>query len=205
MTTPLIHKQLLAQLGVALSYPDARWRSGLEALEPLAAAHGSSLDAVERFIAEQGPVDLDALAEIYTRTFDVAPSCIPYLSIHLFGEESFRRASLMSGLNESLTKAGVDLGNELPDHLAVVLRAAPALPAELWEDLLEFVMRAAVHAMVEAFTESNNPYRWLLRAVQDVVGPATEEDLERLAIARREYASLKRAAAAKTGAACGGS
>ena len=204
MVTPMTHRLLLARLGEALDYPDGRLRPRLDALSPLTRAHGPSAAAVDGFLAELAGYELAALSEIYTRTFDVAPICVPYLSIHLFGEESFRRASLMSGLSESLAEAGVALDGELPDHLAVVLRAAPALPDEVFEDLLEFVLRAGVHAMVAALSETPNPYRWLLQAVQAVVGPASADDLERLAAARRESQTHRQAAATGAGAACGG-
>ncbi|PKN57363.1 MAG: hypothetical protein CVU56_11210 [Deltaproteobacteria bacterium HGW-Deltaproteobacteria-14] len=204
MVTPMSHRWLLAHLGEALDYPDERLRPRLDALAPLARDHGPSAAAVDGFLAALAGYEIDALSEIYTRTFDVAPICVPYLSIHLFGEESFRRASLMTGLSESLAAAGVDLHGELPDHLAVVLRAAPALPDEVFDELLEFVLRAGVHAMVAVLDETPNPYRWLLRAVQAVVGPASADDLERLAAARRESQTHRQSAATGAGAACGG-
>ncbi|TNF37551.1 MAG: hypothetical protein EP329_02870 [Deltaproteobacteria bacterium] len=202
MIPPRTRRLLLARLGELLTYPDDRLGSRLDAAESLAPGDHACAEALASFRAEISDATTDALGEVYTRTFDVAPVCIPYLSIHLFGEESFRRARLMTGLSESLAAAGVALDGELPDHLAVVLRAAPALTEELWEDLLEYVLRAAVHAMDAALAETPNPYRWPLRAVASLVGPATAEDLERLAAARREREAAGRPDAA--GAACGG-
>jgi len=202
MIPPKTRRLLLARLGELLTYPDDRLGSRVDAAATLTPGDHPCADALASFRAETGGYTVDALGELYTRTFDVAPVCIPYLSIHLFGEESFRRARLMTGLSESLTAAGVALDGELPDHLAVVLRAAPALPDEVWEDLLEYVLRAAVHAMLGAIAETPNPYRWPLRAVESLIGPATAEDHERLAAARRDREAPARPDAA--GAACGG-
>ena len=176
---------LLALLGEVLAHPDAGTRSRLGHFTRLAAATPTAAAAAEAFCAEVRDLSLDALGEIYTRTFDVMPSCVPYLSVHLFGEESFHRARLMSGLHEALHAARVDARGELPDHLAVVLRAAPALDPDLWADLVDFVVRASLHAMSELLATTDNPYRHLLRATQILVGPPTDEDLARLAAARR--------------------
>lgn len=181
----LMDKQLVCGLGEALSYPTAQLDVELDALA-LAAGPGGVREAIRSFQREMRRVRPEDLAEIYTRTFDVAPTCIPYVSIHLFGEESFHRARLMCGLRGSLHHAGVDDRGELPDHLAVLLRAAPSLDSQEWDDLVDFVLRAAVHAMWESHRDTQNPYRWLLDAVRLVVGPATEADLDRLKAARRD-------------------
>ncbi len=191
MTTSIADKNLLVRLGKALEYPDAFLPAHLAAVVDMAAGKKDIQDAIEEFKTESSTYSSDRLAELYTRTFDVGPRCIPYLSIHLFGEESFHRARLMVGMRGSLLAAGVDPGTELPDHLTVVLRAAADLPEEEWEELVEFVLRAGLHAMLASIVESDNPYRWLLLAVQEVVGQATEEDMVRLQTARRHGKNLQ--------------
>lgn len=178
-------RELLSALGKALEYPDAFFAGRLAAVDDLSEKYDGVRSAVGEFQKEIETYSSDKHAELYTRTFDVAPTCIPYLSIHLFGEESFHRARLMVGLRGSLLEAGADLGTELPDHLVVVLKAALLLPESEWDDLVSFVLRAALHAMYGSIAKTENPYRWLLKAAQEVVGAATEEDLERLQTARR--------------------
>lgn len=185
MTNSIADRNLLASLGAALEYPDASFSARINALDSMSSEYEGVQNAVQEFRTAIEPYSSDERAEIYTRTFDVAPTCIPYLSIHLFGEESFHRARLMVGLRGSLLDVGADLGTELPDHFVIVLKAAPLLSDLEWDDLVTFVLRGSLHAMYQSIAKTENPFRWLLKAAQEVVGPATEEDLERLQTARR--------------------
>mgnify|MGYP001815660048 CR=1 FL=1 len=173
-------KELLACLGEVLEYPRQELPAKVQGASALAEGKPEVQAALSSFLLECESYTDDRLAEVYTRTFDVAPRCSPYLSIHLFGEESFHRARLMVGLRGALLAVGIDPAPELPDHFAIVLKAAPLLPADEWQELVDFVLRAGVHAMVESIENSQNPYSHLLHAVQMLVGAATAEDLQRL-------------------------
>lgn len=61
------------------------------------------------------------LEEIYTGTFDLDATCYPYVGYHLFGE-SYKRSVFLLELRERYRAQGFDVENELPDHLAVLLR-----------------------------------------------------------------------------------
>jgi len=61
------------------------------------------------------------LEEIYTGTFDLDAACYPYVGYHLFGE-SYKRSVFLLELKERYRAQGFDVENELPDHLAVLLR-----------------------------------------------------------------------------------
>ncbi|HEX6200854.1 MAG TPA: molecular chaperone TorD family protein, partial [Thermoanaerobaculia bacterium] len=120
----------------------------------------------------------DELEDLYTRTFDLTPVCAPFLSVHLFGQESFRRARLMTGLEEAYRRAGYDRGTELPDHLAVVLGAAEVFPDDEWRELVEQVLALPLARMKGALAggpadgSPRNPYRHLLEAVRLALGVA---------------------------------
>ena len=94
------------------------------------------------------------LQSIYTATFDLAPSCSPYLGTHLFGDDSRDRARLMLGLRA----AGV-AGEELPDHIAEVLASAPRFSDEEWRELVPLVLEPALAKMDALLRETSNPYR----------------------------------------------
>ena len=58
--------------------------------------------ALARFAAGMSPLTTDEREELYTATFDVTPACVPYVSIHLFGEENFKRGEFMAALHAAL-------------------------------------------------------------------------------------------------------
>lgn len=166
-----------AAIGALFAYPrQERFAARLARAEGRLLAAGedeaaAALDAFERAVAR---LSFQELQDLYTRTFELSPSCVPYLSVHLFGQESFRRARLMTGLEEAYGKAGFDRaseGNELPDHLGVVLRAAAVFSEEEWRELIEMAMARPLAKMAGAL-DPKNPYRHLLEAVRRLLGVA---------------------------------
>ena len=128
--------------------------------------HGRAAAAVERFLDRAEEMGAERLREVHGRTFDLAPCCVPYLSVYLFGEGSYQRARLMAGLAEAQSRAGFDRGPELPDHLAVVLRFAPRMEPEEWRELVRFCLIPVLPAMVRGFDGNDNLYRDVLEAVE---------------------------------------
>jgi nitrate reductase delta subunit len=132
--------------------------------ERLAAAPGSGAIAL-------AALDREEREELYTAAFDVTPACVPYASIHLFGEENFKRGEFMAALRARYAEAGFDAGDELPDHLATLLRfAAHASEAERRE-LVEFCLLHPLECMLEALRE-NHPYRAVLGDVRALLHAA---------------------------------
>jgi len=106
----------------------------------------------------------------YTSTFDLAPSCSPYLGAHLFTDESPDRARLLVGLRTSYAKAGMHFNeSELPDHIAEVLAFAAHDEAEEWPDLVRLILVPALTKMDELVRGSSNPYRHLIAAARQTV------------------------------------
>ena len=116
-------------------------------------------------------LDLAAWQTTYTSTFDLAPSCSPYLGVHLFGDENRDRARLMVGLRQSYTRAGMTVNHdELPDHIAEVLDYVDRAPREEREELLRLVVVPALKKMVEILAPTSNPYRHLVSAALRLSG-----------------------------------
>jgi nitrate reductase delta subunit len=168
MTNTLLDpRTLFARIGLLfehahLSEADVIAREAADALEEScseAAAH------LGRFAEEMSAIGLHKREEIYLRTFDLNPSCPPYMSVHLFGEESFKRAILMTGLAAAYDRAGFDRGGELPDHLGVVLRFAPQFDDEEWTELARFCLATPLVRMGAVLSPTNNPYRHAVAAL----------------------------------------
>jgi nitrate reductase molybdenum cofactor assembly chaperone NarJ/NarW len=113
-----------------------------------------SRDALAQLAPRFRYPDAPELQAIYTATFDLAPSCSPYLGTHLFGDDSRDRVRLMVGLRG----AGVR-GEELPDHIAEVLAFAPRFSEEEWRELVPLVLAPALAKMDALLRETSNPYR----------------------------------------------
>jgi nitrate reductase molybdenum cofactor assembly chaperone NarJ/NarW len=125
---------------------------------------------------EPGDADLDAFARemsalsiaeqqsAYTATFDLAPSCTPYLGVHLFGDENPDRARLMVGLRLAYRRMGIENDGELPDHVAEVLAFAERDDVDERDDLRRLVLVPALTKMKAILEPTANPYRHLVVA-----------------------------------------
>ena len=112
--------------------------------------------------------------ELYSRSFDLSPICVPYASVHLFGAESFKRAELMTGLMTSYAEMGFDCGPELPDHIAILLQASNQFGPEDWSDLSKLVLKPAVEKMLADLDGAGSPWRHVLRAVERILAEGAD-------------------------------
>ncbi len=145
--TPLLGKQVDECLSLLL--PDQ---------EEAAACLGQFRDFLEQTTA--GRVE-----EIHTSTFDLQPTCYPYVGYHLFGE-NHRRGSFMAQLKEQYRIRNFPLVRELPDHIAVLLRFLAHLEDdEERRELIHLGMVPSLQRMLEGFKDGKNPYRGVLQAL----------------------------------------
>ena len=114
--------------------------------------------AVETFATATDAMDRALLQTVYSSTFDLGPSCSPYLGSHVFGDESPGRAGLMIGLRMK----GIGHG-ELPDHVAEVLENSALFEDDEWREFEQLVLVPALTKMEGLLAESN-PYRLLVAA-----------------------------------------
>ena len=130
---------------------------------------------LERFTEEICRLRIADREMLYTTTFDLAPSCSPYLGVHLFEEDNPARGRLMIGLRSSYVAGGFDPGIELPDHIALVLAFATRYPQEEWSELLRLILLPALERMDKALAATTNPYRHLVSATRRLVLAAAGE------------------------------
>ena len=153
----------LHTLAALLEYPGSEFESRLTAAKTFA--------PLARFCTAISGLTQDEREELYTGTFDVTPACVAYVSIHLFGEENFKRGEFMAGLHARYQQAGFSPAGELPDHLSVLLRFAAQVEEVERRELVEFCLLGPIGKMIAALNEAN-PYRALLEAVRETLQTA---------------------------------
>jgi nitrate reductase molybdenum cofactor assembly chaperone NarJ/NarW len=160
-------RSALAALAPLFCYPGEELAGQLAAArETIAGAVPEALEPFERFAGWAATAAPAELAQTYTTTFDLAPSCPPYLGVHLFAADSPERVRLMVGLRQVAERAGREAPAELPDHLAEVLAGADAFEEEEWRDLARLCLEPALQRMAAQLEATANPYRHLLAAGQ---------------------------------------
>ena len=137
---------------------------------------------LERFYNQTEKLTLEQLEELYTTTFDMQPVCYPYIGYQLFGE-SYKRGAFMAQLNDAYHAFGYSAGQELPDHVSIILRFlgldAANRQAEFCQALLNEGLKPALEKMLQAFgTQSENPYCELLSALQAFLAHSPEKELD---------------------------
>ncbi len=163
--------ELLPQLALLLDYPGPGLLADtLVARSVLAGGRPIVTAALNDFVEAIANIDLNQLEEVYARTFYIAPVCVPYVSVHLFGEESYKRGELMARLRGLYEEIGFDAGDELPDHLAVLMRVAPLLDVEIRDELIEYCLCGPASAMAASLGRTENPYRHVLVAIAALLG-----------------------------------
>lgn len=165
-------------LGSLFRYPDERHLKQAQlALLLLRASAPDAAEYLEAFLSLCEEWSLSDLREEYTRVFDLGPRCTPYISIHLFGPESPQRAALMAGLAETIGDLSSNEDRELPDHIGVILRAAPLFSPLMWAELSFHALRPALKKMIDAIDDDpRSPWWFALNAVD--VSLKTIDDLE---------------------------
>jgi nitrate reductase delta subunit len=163
---------LLTQLAGVLEYPGDDFRERCTALKTLLEeVRPEAARELGEFTAATASLPSAGLEEAYSATFDLNTVCCLYVGYQLFGE-SYKRGALMAKLNAEYRELGHDPGNELPDHLSVVLRYLAALDdpdSQFW--LLEEAVLPALWKMKKAFDGTDNMYGALLRSVMLALQP----------------------------------
>ncbi len=155
----------LERLGALLRYPGEDF-SDLLATGRLALAGGDpeAADRLERFAQAVEGLELPALQELYTRTFDLDPVCALEVGWHLYGE-NYDRGRFLVRMRELHAELGIDEAGELPDHLISVLPALARLEPDDRNELGRRYVVPAVARMLAGLGGTDVPYEHLVRAV----------------------------------------
>jgi nitrate reductase delta subunit len=163
----------LRVLAAMLRYPDSAFRAAVPELREALAA--------ERALPKGRLVELDALLrqlhamdafeaeERFVDTFDRGRATSLHLFEHVHGD-SRDRGPAMVDLGQMYERAGLVLGgDELPDHLSVVLEFASTQPERVARDFLG-EMAHILNAVFSALRERANPYASVVAAALELAG-----------------------------------
>ncbi len=166
-----------------LAYPTpAIFQQAQACLEQLRQSHLEHAGAMENAGRRLQRLSLEQLEELYTATFDMQPVCYPYVGYQLFGE-SYKRGAFMAQLNEAYHACGYSTGQELPDHLPVILRflglSTTAREDDFGRTLMVEGLEPALEKMLQAFDkDSMNPYFGVLSALYLVLVHSPQKELD---------------------------
>lgn len=149
MSSQAIQQRILHLFANILDYPGHGLAETVGECEALVSRGNPEaatlLDKFCTFVKETPPGRLE---EVYTGAFDLDAACYPYVGYHLFGE-SYKRSAFILELKERYRAQGFAVGNELPDHLAVLLRfLATSDDVNLAGELINEALLPALERMV---------------------------------------------------------
>lgn len=148
----LSHYKSIARL---FDYPDESYASLLaDTIKELAAKYPDATQELEAY-ASLIPKDTYRLQELYTKSFEVQAVTSLEIGYLLYGDD-YTRGEVMVHLNKEHREVGNELGTELSDHLANVLRLLPMMSDEVViNDLVTMMIAPAVEVMMKEYSPSN--------------------------------------------------
>lgn len=163
----------LRALAYLLSYPDAQRRSALPQLmdalqleQALTPDRLAEIDALCRHLVALDPLEAESR---YVDQFDRGRQTSLHLFEHVHGDSRDRGPALVD-LLQTYDRAGLQFdGEELPDHLPVVLEFASTQPPELAREFLG-EMAHILNALFSALVAKGSPYASVVAAVLEVSG-----------------------------------
>lgn len=170
----------LAALAPLLQYPQEDYLARAEECKAMVDLfYPDAVPGMAEFQTALSTKSLSELEEIYTRTFDMAPLCTPYVTTYLYGEENLERGALMTKLAERYAQGHFDLNGELPDHIAVILAFCPQFDETELSEIIEYCLAAPLQKMCESLKDAESIYHPLLRAVLAILSCEPTEDCAR--------------------------
>lgn len=158
--------ELCRLFSTLLSYPSSGYadeaRRCLEVTRAARPEAATAMAAFADFVVASPP---DRLEELYTAAFDLEPACCPYAGHHLFADPC-KRSMMLVRLRQAYGELGFSTGQELPDHVALLVGFLPRLDDEARQEMKELVLGPALEKMAEGLRKAGNPYEGLLRAAR---------------------------------------
>lgn len=169
MTAAERRRDILGAFADLLAYPDTDPTPAARRCRALAGRRSARhLDAFLARLAGARPQEME---EAYAATFDLQPTCAPYVGHHLCGDGP-RRGLFLARLAGVYREDGFEppAGGELPDHLSVVLRYLSVVPGgEARDALLRDGLVPALDRMLDAPGDPAGGYRSVLAALREEV------------------------------------
>ena len=163
----------LRVLSALLRYPDAAFREAvphlaqaLDAERALPASRLAELTALLRQFQTMDPFETEAR---FVETFDRGRATSLHLFEHVHGDSRDRGPALVD-LGQTYERAGLAFeGDELPDHLSVVLEFASTQPQDVARAFLDEMVHI-LNAVFSALRERGSPYACVIAAALEIAG-----------------------------------
>ena len=125
------------------------------------------LSRLQPFLEGLEELSITDREELYTRTFDINPTCSLEVGWQIYGE-TYDRGGFLVKMNAELRKYDIPPTLELSDHLPQMLRLFGRATPKRARDLAVGFLGPGIEKMLNAFTEASkeNPYYHLLSATK---------------------------------------
>jgi nitrate reductase molybdenum cofactor assembly chaperone NarJ/NarW len=161
--------RLLANL---VSYPSCDLLPALDdCILALAPEAPEAAGLLERFRDAAKKWGQEGLEEAYIQIFEMHAENALYIGHQLFAED-WRRGAFMASLKERYQELGLSSGEELPDHLSVLLRFLEVeQPGQERDELIGDCIVPALQKVLHAMDGKKTPYEMVLRALLLYLSP----------------------------------
>lgn len=171
MSATTTERAVLSDFADLFSYPRGNVAGIARHCLTLLGPEQPAASALEDFAAWAALVDRGEIEEVYSATFDLEPSCVPYVGWQICPDPE-RRNLFLSELAAVYSREGFRPREELGDHVSEVLRfLASASDEEARLTVWHEGLAPAAERMAASFEPRFNPYRWLLDALAAYVAP----------------------------------
>ena len=161
----MAHRMQYQVLAPLFEYPDAGYPDIVKDIEEyLTGSYPGAAADLGRFLELLPADDLQAMQELFTRSFDVQAATTLDVGYVLFGDD-YKRGILLANLNAEHRTAGIDTGTELGDHVPNLLRLMAVIEDEdVLHDLAYAILGPALLEMIGEFStdrieEKNKSYK----------------------------------------------
>lgn len=143
------HYDTLARI---FHYPDADFQAHVARVQAfLDTCYPEAAICFQPFTEVVCTIPIEALEELYTRSFEVQAITTLDLGYVLFGDD-YKRGQLLVHLNREHQEAGNDCGGELSDHLPNILRLLSRMgDTALRDELVEKIVLPALARIIKEF------------------------------------------------------
>lgn len=162
---------LFSSLALLFEYPGAGYLDNAGGCGTLIARSSPwAFDGFNEFLNSVEALPSEDLEELFTRTFDLNPSCALEIGWHLFGED-VRRGAFLVWMRDKLRAHGLSESGELPDHLSCALSLVENLAPDDADEFAATCLVPALDKMIQGFGDGENPYKSLLECIRDLAAP----------------------------------
>lgn len=148
----LEHYVILSKL---FDYPEADYHDNVvSAINAVSKEYPEAAAELEKFL-KLLPVQTREMEELYSRSFDVQAVTTLDVGYVLFGDD-YQRGEILVRLNKEHGKVGNSCGQELADHLPILLKLVPKMEdTEVRTELVTMLIAPAVEKMMNEYTSTS--------------------------------------------------